>query len=211
MFHQSEFTVSKPLHDSEQLSSEPKVLYLNNLAQLVVFAVIDHLFAVTDHQKKKNKFQISTAIIDVDCLPDLLSAGNLNILSTRNKAPITFRALCDPNGSTPCCFENKCVFKDVEHCRCQGCYDLRQKIHAELSTWIPANPTCKVSVVIFIMCHADKRRQYRLTRPASCLSVSNFYNQSEIFICPPIIYFSLNQWPQERRRTPIRKMESNIF
>lgn len=57
MFHQSEFTVSKPLHDSEQLSSEPKVLYLNNLAQLVVFAVIDHLFAVTDHQKKKLNFK----------------------------------------------------------------------------------------------------------------------------------------------------------
>ncbi|CAG5114602.1 unnamed protein product [Candidula unifasciata] len=63
-----------------------------------------------------------------------------------NRGITQFRALCDPNGSTPCCFENKCVFKTVEQCRCKNCFDLRQKLHAELSTWIPAEPTCKITM-----------------------------------------------------------------
>ncbi|BFY99604.1 hypothetical protein BsWGS_02643 [Bradybaena similaris] len=74
--------------------------------------------------------------------------GNVNMVGTGKRGVIPFRALCDPNGSTPCCFENKCVFKDIEQCRCKGCYDLRQKLHAELSTWIPANQSCKITTFV---------------------------------------------------------------
>lgn len=47
------------------------------------------------------------------------------------------RALCDPEGPTPCCFKGKCIAAKELHCRCADCYDLRQRIIPELSTWKP--------------------------------------------------------------------------
>ena len=56
-----------------------------------------------------------------------------------------FKAMCNPAGPRSCCYSNNtCVSLPVEECRCNGCQDLRQQIHAELSTWVPHDPQCKV-------------------------------------------------------------------
>ncbi|XP_046381733.2 uncharacterized protein LOC124152736 [Haliotis rufescens] len=55
-----------------------------------------------------------------------------------------FRALCEPKGTSPCCYGNVCQMKTVEECACDGCYDLRSPIHAEYSTWIPRDSRCKM-------------------------------------------------------------------
>ncbi|CAL1545457.1 unnamed protein product [Lymnaea stagnalis] len=55
------------------------------------------------------------------------------------------RAVCNPKGDTPCCMNNFCVNKSVQECQCPECHDMRQQIHAEFATWVPADPTCKVS------------------------------------------------------------------
>ncbi|BFZ16491.1 hypothetical protein BsWGS_19530 [Bradybaena similaris] len=72
--------------------------------------------------------------------------GNVtfNELIGRMNPLMWFRAMCDPNGPVPCCYHNVCSSRSVEDCRCQGCYDMRQPIHAELSTWVPSDPTCKI-------------------------------------------------------------------
>ncbi|KAH9507552.1 hypothetical protein Btru_051433 [Bulinus truncatus] len=54
-----------------------------------------------------------------------------------------FRAVCNPNGATPCCFNNMCVNKTVQECQCTECYDFRPKVYAELADWIPDDPTCR--------------------------------------------------------------------
>ncbi|XP_046557438.1 uncharacterized protein LOC124266681 [Haliotis rubra] len=54
------------------------------------------------------------------------------------------RALCNPRGSNPCCYSNKCQMKTTEECVCKNCYDLRPQIHAEYSDWIPDNHRCQV-------------------------------------------------------------------
>ncbi|XP_050390821.2 uncharacterized protein LOC130010265 [Patella vulgata] len=54
------------------------------------------------------------------------------------------RALCDPKGPTPCCYEGYCVSKSTEDCKCEECYDLRQRISAEASTWVPSHHACQV-------------------------------------------------------------------
>ncbi|KAK6175434.1 hypothetical protein SNE40_013899 [Patella caerulea] len=64
--------------------------------------------------------------------------GNIQYPDTR------FRALCDPKGPTPCCYEGYCVSKSIEDCKCEECYDLRQRISAESSTWVPSHHGCKV-------------------------------------------------------------------
>ncbi|KAH9496847.1 hypothetical protein Btru_010416 [Bulinus truncatus] len=66
-----------------------------------------------------------------------------------------FRALCDPSGDTPCCFNNHCVNKDAEQCKCDLCYDLRHPIHAELATWIPSDSKCQMKSLtpVWEVCH----------------------------------------------------------
>ena len=54
------------------------------------------------------------------------------------------RALCNPKGSTPCCYNNVCQNISKEKCHCKGCYDLRREVHAEIADWIPQNQQCKV-------------------------------------------------------------------
>ncbi|XP_067678207.1 uncharacterized protein [Haliotis asinina] len=63
-----------------------------------------------------------------------------NVTHTGSKTAEWIRALCDPKGTTPCCFNNKCVLKSVEECVCPDCYDTRNQKHAEYSTWIPSDP-----------------------------------------------------------------------
>ncbi|GFO45385.1 hypothetical protein PoB_007189000 [Plakobranchus ocellatus] len=56
-----------------------------------------------------------------------------------------FRALCDPKGRNPCCYNNRCTPNiSVHDCRCPECYDMRQQIHAEFSSWEPSDPNCKM-------------------------------------------------------------------
>ncbi|XP_067676406.1 uncharacterized protein [Haliotis asinina] len=54
------------------------------------------------------------------------------------------RALCSPIGPTPCCFNFRCKNIGVEQCRCSNCWDLRQSIHAEYSTWKTSDPRCSL-------------------------------------------------------------------
>lgn len=77
----------------------------------------------------------------------IFTAGNVEFEGTIsvNQGPKWFRALCNPDGDSPCCFENKCVSKPLESCRCEHCFDVRQQVHAELSTWVPTDPSCTVS------------------------------------------------------------------
>ncbi|XP_067678785.1 uncharacterized protein [Haliotis asinina] len=63
-----------------------------------------------------------------------------NVTHTGSKTAEWIRALCDPKGTTPCCFNNKCVLKSVEECVCPDCYDMRNQKHAEYSTWVPSDP-----------------------------------------------------------------------
>ncbi|XP_046357073.1 uncharacterized protein LOC124135675 [Haliotis rufescens] len=63
-----------------------------------------------------------------------------NVTHTGSKTAEWIRALCDPKGTTPCCFNNKCAVKSVEECVCPDCYDMRNQKHAEYSTWIPLDP-----------------------------------------------------------------------
>ncbi|KAK6168169.1 hypothetical protein SNE40_022047 [Patella caerulea] len=66
--------------------------------------------------------------------------GNVNFLKTGRH----FRALCDQYGSTPCCYNNTCVAKDIEECRCKDCFDTRQVLHAEYADWLPSDARCNI-------------------------------------------------------------------
>ncbi|XP_050400743.1 uncharacterized protein LOC126817677 [Patella vulgata] len=57
---------------------------------------------------------------------------------------VYFRALCDPYGPKPCCFNNECVDKTTPECRCKNCFDMRQPHHAEYSEWIPYDQRCQL-------------------------------------------------------------------
>ncbi|XP_067652986.1 uncharacterized protein [Haliotis asinina] len=64
-----------------------------------------------------------------------------------NVAYINFnyvRALCNPEGVTPCCYGYRCTNKSPDECKCPKCYDFRNEIHAEYSTWEPGDPRCHV-------------------------------------------------------------------
>ncbi|XP_046357031.2 uncharacterized protein LOC124135644 [Haliotis rufescens] len=63
-----------------------------------------------------------------------------NVTHTGSEAAGFIKALCDPKGTTPCCFNNKCAMKSVEECVCPDCYDMRNQKHAEYSTWTPSDP-----------------------------------------------------------------------
>ncbi|XP_046561073.1 uncharacterized protein LOC124270098 [Haliotis rubra] len=53
------------------------------------------------------------------------------------------RALCNPLGQTPCCYDNHCEEKPIHECLCPNCIDVRREKHAEFSTWVPSDPQCK--------------------------------------------------------------------
>ncbi|XP_067660198.1 uncharacterized protein [Haliotis asinina] len=55
-----------------------------------------------------------------------------------------WRAVCSPIGQTPCCYNNHCVARNVEKCRCEYCFDLRNRIHAEMAEWTPRDDRCRL-------------------------------------------------------------------
>ncbi|XP_048249003.1 uncharacterized protein LOC124151308 [Haliotis rufescens] len=55
-----------------------------------------------------------------------------------------FRALCNPEGATPCCYGDTCINKTPDDCKCPSCFDLRNEIYAEYSTWEPEDSRCQV-------------------------------------------------------------------
>ena len=57
------------------------------------------------------------------------------ITYTGSSARRLFRVLCNPEGATPCCFHNRCESSSV---------DLRPRVHAEYSTWVPHDKRCSV-------------------------------------------------------------------
>ncbi|XP_067661399.1 uncharacterized protein [Haliotis asinina] len=60
------------------------------------------------------------------------------------KNVLYYRALCNPQGATPCCYGHRCTKKSPDDCKCPNCYDLRNEIHAEYSTWEPQDSRCQV-------------------------------------------------------------------
>ncbi|KAK6178727.1 hypothetical protein SNE40_011243 [Patella caerulea] len=70
--------------------------------------------------------------------------GNTSFPTHLSPTITWFRALCDPYGPTPCCFNNKCVQKSIQECKCDNCFDMRQPPHAEYSEWIPYDQRCKI-------------------------------------------------------------------
>ncbi|XP_005100769.1 uncharacterized protein LOC101853007 [Aplysia californica] len=56
-----------------------------------------------------------------------------------------FRALCNPDGPTPCCFEFQCASKSVDQCRCSTCFDLRREMHADFGSYVLKDPACKMT------------------------------------------------------------------
>ncbi|XP_067653969.1 uncharacterized protein [Haliotis asinina] len=72
--------------------------------------------------------------------------GNLSYYQwkSRDKMADWTRALCNPRGSNPCCYNNKCQMKTIQECVCENCYDLRPQIHAEYSQWTPDDSRCQV-------------------------------------------------------------------
>ncbi|GFS06945.1 tRNA(1-methyladenosine) methyltransferase, subunit GCD14 [Elysia marginata] len=72
--------------------------------------------------------------------------GNVNMAEKGRPGGLSwYKALCDPAGPRSCCHSNHtCVSLTVSQCQCDGCQDLRQQIHAELSTWVPHDTHCKV-------------------------------------------------------------------
>ncbi|GFR93448.1 hypothetical protein ElyMa_004378500 [Elysia marginata] len=74
------------------------------------------------------------------------NCGNITFegLSGMMNDLLWFRALCDPDGDFPCCYNNKCESLPVDECRCNDCYDIRQRIHAEFASWVPSDPTCQI-------------------------------------------------------------------
>ncbi|GFO49664.1 hypothetical protein PoB_007616900 [Plakobranchus ocellatus] len=74
-----------------------------------------------------------------------LTKGNVNMVEKGSPGGLVwYKGLCDPIGRTPCCYSNHtCVSLSEAQCQCAGCQDLRQQIHAELSTWKPHDPDCQ--------------------------------------------------------------------
>ncbi|XP_046364181.2 uncharacterized protein LOC124140581 [Haliotis rufescens] len=56
------------------------------------------------------------------------------------------RSLCYPTGNRPCCFNGRCVALPEKKCRCSNCYDVRQRVHAEYATWVPADKRCSFHI-----------------------------------------------------------------
>ncbi|KAK6168103.1 hypothetical protein SNE40_021996 [Patella caerulea] len=99
---------------------------------------------MTPHQKKEMREFLEIARNEHG-LPTTLQrkdkkCGNVTLLPNL----LWFRALCDQYGSIPCCYNNKCVAKEVEECRCKDCFDTRQVLHAEYADWLPSDKRCNI-------------------------------------------------------------------
>ncbi|XP_046341458.2 uncharacterized protein LOC124122432 [Haliotis rufescens] len=66
-----------------------------------------------------------------------------NVSHDNPKYEPLIRALCNPLGQTPCCYNNHCEERPVHECFCPNCIDIRRERHAEFSTWVPSDTRCK--------------------------------------------------------------------
>ncbi|KAH9508829.1 hypothetical protein Btru_050159 [Bulinus truncatus] len=85
-------------------------------------------------RRQRNYYKIPTGLERNDSKCGNLSYEDLDL----------FRAVCNPNGDTPCCYNNKCVNKTVAQCQCEDSYDFRRNIYAELADWTPNDPMCEL-------------------------------------------------------------------
>ncbi|GFS11179.1 hypothetical protein ElyMa_006665000 [Elysia marginata] len=68
--------------------------------------------------------------------------NNLTYEQTPQYKHMWFKSICNPKGSTPCCKDDRCEDLPVEECRCLNCFDERQVIYPEFSTWQPEDESC---------------------------------------------------------------------
>ncbi|KAL8616008.1 hypothetical protein ACOMHN_014970 [Nucella lapillus] len=64
-------------------------------------------------------------------------------LSVGDKHLNYFKALCDPDGATPCCYNHVCRNKSIHECACANCEDMRTPIQAEYATWRTEDTSCQ--------------------------------------------------------------------
>ena len=69
--------------------------------------------------------------------------GNVDFLKRGGFQNAVFRALCDAEGPTPCCYNGTCVNRTQDQCVCADCLDMRSRIEAEHATWLPAQAQCR--------------------------------------------------------------------
>ena len=100
--------------------------------------------------------------------PDGL-CGNLNYDFVPQYHHMMFRAICDPNGYAPCCYDYKCAARSVFDCNCTNCIDSRQLVHAELNRWIPDVAECNM-------------REYNSTEACDLLSGTSVVLAGDSFI-----------------------------
>ncbi|XP_046583244.1 uncharacterized protein LOC124290537 [Haliotis rubra] len=74
------------------------------------------------------------------------ACGNISYLKkgASSKSAIYHRVLCNPRGDNPCCYNNRCLKKQVGQCVCSECIDLRTEVHAEYSKWVPNDDRCQI-------------------------------------------------------------------
>ncbi|XP_046331008.1 uncharacterized protein LOC124114476 isoform X2 [Haliotis rufescens] len=73
--------------------------------------------------------------------------GDVGFDGLKSHPALKFRALCDPLGKIPCCYNNQCVARSEEDCSCPTCFDMRQQIHTEYATWKPRDDRCPVKTL----------------------------------------------------------------
>ncbi|KAK6166876.1 hypothetical protein SNE40_023486 [Patella caerulea] len=98
-----------------------------------------------------------------------LKCGNLTFPLSFSPAMKWFRAVCDPHGKTPCCYNNKCSSRTIEQCKCRNCYDMRQYKHGEYSDFIPNDTRCKL-------------RKYNHTEACQLLDDATLYLNGDSYI-----------------------------
>ncbi|KAK6174645.1 hypothetical protein SNE40_017881 [Patella caerulea] len=100
---------------------------------------------------------------------DDLNCGNVSFPRHLSPTITWFRALCDPYGKTPCCYNNKCFSRPIEQCKCSNCFDMRQPPHGEYSDFIPYDTRCKI-------------RKYNYTEACQLLDGATLYLSGDSYI-----------------------------
>ncbi|KAK6174647.1 hypothetical protein SNE40_017883 [Patella caerulea] len=100
---------------------------------------------------------------------DDLNCGNVSFPRHLSPTITWFRALCDPYGKTPCCYNNKCSSSPIEQCKCSNCFDMRQPPHGEYSDFIPYDIRCKI-------------RKYNYTEACQLLDGVTLYLSGDSYI-----------------------------
>ncbi|ESO93877.1 hypothetical protein LOTGIDRAFT_153351 [Lottia gigantea] len=96
-----------------------------------------------DDSRKQHGLNVTLQRNDSKC-------GNVSFPHKTGSKMQWFRGLCDRKGNTPCCFNNQCVNRSPDQCRCKDCYDMRQQIHAEYSDFISKDQRCQIKQFNYI-------------------------------------------------------------